>query len=86
MVGFDLSAGQAALRERARRVAEDELRPNAARWDDEEVFPEASLEALRRSGLLALTVPAQYGGDGAGTFEACLVLEELARGCMASAM
>jgi alkylation response protein AidB-like acyl-CoA dehydrogenase len=86
VVGFDLSAGQAALRERARRVAEDELRPNAARWDDEEVFPEASLEALRRSGLLALTVPAQYGGDGAGTFEACLVLEELARGCMASAM
>lgn len=86
VVGFKLSAGQAALRERARKLAEEELRPQAARWDAEELFPEASLEALRRSGLLRLTVPEAYGGQGLGTFEACLVLEELARGCMASAI
>jgi alkylation response protein AidB-like acyl-CoA dehydrogenase len=86
VVGFALSPEQARLRERGRRLAEDELRPHAARWDAEEAFPEPSLEALRRSGLLALTVPTRYGGEGLGTFEACLVLEELARGCMASAM
>jgi alkylation response protein AidB-like acyl-CoA dehydrogenase len=86
VVGFALSEEQEALRERARRLAEEELRPHAARWDAEEAFPEPSLEALRRSGLLGLTVPARYGGDGLGTFEACLVLEELARGCMATAM
>ncbi|MEA2382909.1 MAG: hypothetical protein QOH72_2880 [Solirubrobacteraceae bacterium] len=85
-VGFALSPGQEALRERARRLAAEELRPHAARWDAEEVFPERSLEAMRRSGLLGLTVPRRYGGEGLGTFEACLVLEELARGCMASAM
>jgi alkylation response protein AidB-like acyl-CoA dehydrogenase len=86
LVGFELSDAQEQLRERARRLAEEELRPHAARWDAEEAFPEPSLEALRRSGLLALTVPEGYGGEGLGTFEACLVLEELARGCMASAM
>ena len=85
-VGFALSPEQEALRERARRLAEDELRPHAARWDAEEAFPERSLEAMRRFGLLGLTVPRGYGGEGLGTFEACLVLEELARGCMASAM
>jgi alkylation response protein AidB-like acyl-CoA dehydrogenase len=86
VVGFALSAEQDELRERARRLAEEELRPSAARWDAEEVFPEPSFDALRRSGLLALTVPERYGGRGLGTFEACVVLEELARGCMASAM
>jgi len=81
-----LTDQQEELRRRARRLAESELRPHAAHWDEEEVFPEPSLEALRHSGLLAVTVPSEHGGMGLGTFEACLVLEEIARGCMASAL
>jgi alkylation response protein AidB-like acyl-CoA dehydrogenase len=86
VVGFELTAEQAELRDRARRLAEEELRPSAARWDAEEAFPELSLDAMRQAGLLGLTVPERYGGGGLGTFEACVVLEELARGCMASAI
>jgi len=81
-----LTEQQEELRQRARGLAESELRPHAAHWDEEEVFPEPSLEALRHSGLLAVTVPSEHGGMGLGTFEACLVLEEIARGCMASAL
>jgi len=55
-------------------------------WDETETFPERSYQAMRDEGLIGLTVAEQYGGQGLGVFEACLVLEELARECMASAM
>lgn len=86
MPSLALSPGQEALVTRARTLAEEVLRPSAARWDEEERFPDASHRALVESGLLGLTVPQAYGGQGHGVFEACLVLEELARGCMASAL
>jgi alkylation response protein AidB-like acyl-CoA dehydrogenase len=82
---FTLTAVQEALRDRARALA-DELRPAAARWDAEEVFPEPSFAALQASGLLGTTVPEAHGGAGHGVLEACLILEELARGCLSSAL
>jgi alkylation response protein AidB-like acyl-CoA dehydrogenase len=62
------------------------LAPEAARGDREETFPEPSFARIRDAGLLGLTVPVAYGGDGLGVREACVVLEELAVGCMSSAM
>ena len=85
MIGFDLDDEHRDLQERARRVA-DAVRPMARHWDEAETFPETSLDALRSSGLLALTVPVEHGGHGKGVFEACLVLEEIAAGCMATAI
>lgn len=82
----ELTARQIELRGRARTVAEGELRPHAAEWDEREEFPERSYAQLRAHGLVGLTVPVEYGGQGLGVFEACLVLEEVARGCLASAM
>lgn len=73
------------LRRRAAAVAA-RIAPDARRWDDEETFPEPSFAAIRDAGLLGLTVPEAYGGDGLGVREACVVLEELAVGCMSSAM
>jgi alkylation response protein AidB-like acyl-CoA dehydrogenase len=81
-----LSDAQRELVERTRTIAQDELRPRAAEWDRRQEFPEASFQLLRRHGYTGLTVPVEYGGRGLGVFEACLVLEELAAGCMASAM
>jgi alkylation response protein AidB-like acyl-CoA dehydrogenase len=82
----ELTAEQEALRLRARELAERELAPYAARWDEREEFPERSLDVFRESGLLGLAVPVELGGAGLGVFEACLVLEEVARACLASAM
>ncbi|MCF7550793.1 acyl-CoA dehydrogenase family protein [Pseudonocardia sp. WMMC193] len=82
----ELTSAQADLVARARTVAQEELRPRAAEWDQRAEFPEEQFQLLRAAGLTALTVPVEYGGQGLGTFEACLVLEELAAGCLASAM
>jgi alkylation response protein AidB-like acyl-CoA dehydrogenase len=76
----------ASLRKLARDVAERELAPNAAHWDETEEFAESSLEALRRAELFSVTIGEQYGGMGMGDVEAAIVLEELARADVSSAI
>lgn len=74
------------LRQRAKQFATAELAPHAATWDEGEVFPERSYQAMCEAGFVGLTVDQRYGGQGRGVPEACVILEELARGCMASAL
>lgn len=83
---MELTPEQEELVARARELAQTELRPHAAEWDRSGEFPERSYEKICEAGLIGLTVPEQFGGRGLGVFEACLVLEELASGCLASAM
>jgi alkylation response protein AidB-like acyl-CoA dehydrogenase len=82
----ELTEDQRQIRELAREVAETELRPWAAYWDEHEEFPARSLAAVREAGLLNLCIPQEYGGRGLGLFEGCLVVEELARVCLSTAM
>lgn len=77
---------QAALRALAREVAERALAPMAAHWDEAEEFPAKSQEALRQAGLFAITVGEEHGGAGLGDVEASIVLEELARADVSSAI
>ncbi|MEW2288216.1 acyl-CoA dehydrogenase family protein [Streptomyces sp. NPDC047841] len=49
---------------RARRLATDLLLPEAERVDQEGV-PASHIEAVKRSGLLGVAAPAEYGGAGA---------------------
>jgi alkylation response protein AidB-like acyl-CoA dehydrogenase len=69
-----------ALRETARRFAENEVAPRAAELDATEAFPRDIYQALARLGLLAITVPEAMGGAEAGVVAYALVMEELARG------
>lgn len=77
---------QAALRRLARDVAERDLAPLARHWDETEEFPQASWDALRKAELFALTVGERWGGAGYGDVEAAIVLEELARVDVSSAI
>ncbi len=77
---------QAALRALARDVAERELLPNARHWDETEEFPQASWDALKKYDLFAITIGEAYGGMGLGDIEAAIVLEELARVDVSSAI
>lgn len=80
-----LTGELAALRDRAAAVAAT-LAEDAKRWDEEEIFPEASMEKLRAAGICGLTMPKEYGGEGLGVLEACIVAEEIAAVCMNSSM
>ena len=80
------SDDQAALRELARDVADRELAPYARHGDETEEFPQRSFEALRKAELLGITIAEEYGGAGLGDVESSIVLEELARADVSSAI
>ena len=77
---------QSTLRKYARDLAERELAPRAAQWDETEEFPQASWDALKAAGLFGVTVSEEHGGMGMGDVEAAIVLEELARADVSSAI
>ena len=77
---------QAALRELARGVADRELLGRARHWDENEEFPQASWDAIRRADLFGITIGERWGGMGLGDVEAAIVLEELARADVSSAI
>ncbi len=86
MTPFEEDEDQAALRKLARDVAERELAPMSSHWDETEEFPQASWDALRKADLFSITVGQAYGGMGLGDVEAGIVLEELARVDVSSAI
>ena len=69
-----------------KRVIDEVVAPGAASVDADGAFPRAQLDALGAAGILALTVPAEYGGGGAGLREAAVVVRELGAVCGSTAM
>jgi alkylation response protein AidB-like acyl-CoA dehydrogenase len=65
----------ARIREAASAFAAEHVAPRAARWAAERRMGLESLAAAAEAGLLALEVPAAFGGQGAG-FKAKLALVE----------
>ena len=82
---FTLSDEQRAFQETARDFAAAEMAPNAARWDEESVFPKDALRAAAALGFAGMTVRADSGGSGLARLDAAIVLEELAAGCTSTA-
>ena len=52
----------------------------AARHDSDGSFPHEAFDLLGRHGILALVVPSELGGSGAGLHTAVRVLVQLGRG------
>ena len=87
--GHDLLAeteDQAALRQLARDVATREVAPRAHQADEEGAVPAEVRKALAAADLLRITVGEQWGGMGLGDVEASIVLEEIARADVSSAI
>ena len=76
---FRLPEEHEELRAAIRALAEKEIAPFAAAVDEEVRFPDEALEALNASGLHAVHVPEEFGGQGADSVAACIVIEEVAR-------
>ncbi len=86
MIGLSDTEDRAALRELARRVARDAVAPYAQSHDRAETFVEEAYEALRKAELFGITIGEAYGGMGQGDIEAAIVLEEIARVDVSSAI
>jgi alkylation response protein AidB-like acyl-CoA dehydrogenase len=78
---FELSEDQIAFVNLAREFSDKELLPNAAAWDQEEVFPSDIVRKAGELGFCGLYVPEKAGGLGLSRLDASLIFEQLAMGC-----
>ena len=79
-LSFGLSDDQLALREMVRKLAADRYAPHAREWDRERrPLDLKERKHLASLGLLGITTPAEYGGEGRPLIDALIVLEELAK-------
>ena len=82
MIGFELTPEQKALQEKARRFSQEVILPVAARYDRDGTFPLEVMEKAHGSGFFTPLIPKEYGGEGLGVLDNCIIAEELAAGCM----
>ena len=78
---FALSDEQAVLQETARRFAQEEIAPVAAKYDASGEFPREVIAKAWELGLASTQVPTDYGGVGLSSLDGCIVTEEIAWGC-----
>jgi alkylation response protein AidB-like acyl-CoA dehydrogenase len=81
-----LTPQQRELADLAYRLATERFAPRAEKYDREASFPYDDFNDLREAGLLALCVPTQHRGLGAGFETYCLIAEQIARGNASTAL
>jgi butyryl-CoA dehydrogenase len=75
-----LTPDQTMIRDAVRDFAQQELWPNAAKWDKEHTFPHEVHKGLAALGAYGICVPEDLGGAGLDYLTLALVLEEIAAG------
>jgi alkylation response protein AidB-like acyl-CoA dehydrogenase len=66
-------------RQKVRQFAETIIKPKAGELDGKEEFSESLTREMGRAGLLGITLPENYGGQGLDTLSYIIAIEELAR-------
>jgi alkylation response protein AidB-like acyl-CoA dehydrogenase len=85
-VDLDLNETQALVQKTARDFATRVVAPQAGEADATERFPREVLKGLADLGLMAINVPAELGGSGAGVIAYALAMQEIARACASTAV
>jgi len=82
---FNLTEDQVAFRDMARSFGQEVFAPNAERWDEEKIFPEAELRQAAELGFAGIYVGEEFGGSALSRLDAAIIFEELAAGCTSTA-
>ena len=75
-----LTEDQEQIRDAVRAFAQEQLWPNAARWDQQRHFPKEAHQGLAALGAYGICVPEELGGANLDYLTLALVLEEIAAG------
>ena len=81
MVNFDLTEEQQELQKLARDFAQREIAPRAPEHDRTGEFPREILHKAWDLGLMNIHIPPEYDGPGLGSFDECLISEEMGAAC-----
>jgi alkylation response protein AidB-like acyl-CoA dehydrogenase len=77
---YDKTDEQKAITEMVRQFTDEQILPNAEKYDHEDSFPEPIVEQMKELGLFGITIPEEYGGLGLDLTTYTMVVEELSRG------
>src|SRR3989339_102290 len=78
---YFLTEQQKMMRDLAKKIADEKIKPVAAHYDETEEFAWPIMKILADSDLFGVYIPEQYGGLGGGIVDMCVVTEELSRAC-----
>ena len=80
-MNFELTEEQQMVRDTARRFAETEIKPVAAKLDATHEHPAEICRKLAELGFLGIAVPEEYGGGGMDYVSYVLALIEISKAC-----
>ena len=78
---FNLSKEHQMLRTLYREFAENEAKPIAQEVDEEERFPQETVDKMVKNGFMGIPFAKEVGGQGCDTLAYILAVEELSRVC-----
>jgi len=83
---YGFTETQLMIRDLARQIAEDKIKPVRSHYDEANEFPHEIVKVLAEADLCGLYIPEQYGGTGGGITELCICTEELSKACGGTAL
>lgn len=72
---------QQMIADMVQKFAEQHIRPDMMKWDEEQTFPVEVFKKLGELGLMGVLVPEEYGGSGFGYHEYVTAIVELSKVC-----
>lgn len=81
-----LTDEQKLIKELVRTIADEQIVPIRAEFDETGEFPWGVMKHLADTDMFRIFIPEEYDGLGGGCFDLCLVIEELSRACAGIAL
>lgn len=81
IMDFELNEDQRAFQKLAHDFTRDTITPNAAKWDEEKIFPREALSAAGELGFGGIYVSEEGGGCALTRLDSALIIEQIAMGC-----
>jgi alkylation response protein AidB-like acyl-CoA dehydrogenase len=83
---FQLDEEQRLILQSVREIVQKEIKPRAAALDETGEFPWDIVRIFAKNDILNPLLPRKYGGVEVSTYTFCMIVEEIAKACAASAL
>ena len=78
-MNYFLTEEQLELKEIARKVAEEKIKPVREKYDEEGIFPWDIVKVMAQTDLFAVLIPEEYDGISGKVMDLAIITEELCR-------
>ncbi|AJE04698.1 acyl-CoA dehydrogenase [Geobacter pickeringii] len=83
-MNFELSQDHKVLQDAVRDFVEKEIKPIAAKIDEEHAIPDELVRKMGEMGFMGSYLPEEYGGAGLDMLSYAIVVEEVSKACGSS--